>query len=254
PARPPDRGATPIEQLPTVEHVAERTVIIEPAAPKPVRSRTPLVAALFVTLLAAGSLIWSWPRAKPAPTSPPPPAPERQLAYLLTVQRVRDGRPFREPFIATGRELFEDGWKFRFNFSSPQSGQVYLLNEGPTAPGAIGYQFLFPIPTINNGSAELAANQPLQTGWYDVGKHQGTERLLLIWASQPIAELEAIKTVANEEEKGLINDPAKLDTVRELLGRYAQSKPESETDKARRQTTLRGRGEVFVHTIELEHR
>ncbi|MGH9843651.1 MAG: serine/threonine-protein kinase, partial [Blastocatellia bacterium] len=44
PDRPPDRGATPIEQLPTVEHVAERTVIIEPAAPKPVRSRTPLVA------------------------------------------------------------------------------------------------------------------------------------------------------------------------------------------------------------------
>ncbi len=252
----PDREATPIEQLPTVEHVVERTVASRPGAPEPARSRAPLVAALLVALVAIGFFIWVWQRTQPVtPSAPPaPPAPEHQIAYSLTVQRTRNGQPFRDPFIATGRELFEDGWKFRFNFSSLQPGHVYLLNEGPTAKGAIGYQFLFPFPTVNDGSAQLTANQPLQTGWYVVSEHQGTERLLLIWSAQPVNELEALKGVVNETDKGLIQDPAKLDAVRNLLSKYAQSKPESETDKTSRQTTLRGRGEVFVHTIELEHR
>jgi len=253
PDRPPDREATPIEQLPTVEHVVERTVATRPAAPKLVGSRAPLVAALLVALVAIGFFTWVWQRPKPAAPSSPP-TPERQINYSLTVQRMRNGRPFREPFEAADRALVEDGWKFRFNFNSPQSGHVYLLNEGPTAKGAIGYQFLFPFPAINSGSAQLNANQSLQTVWYVVNKHQGTERLLLIWSAQPVNELETVKDVVNPDDKGLISDPAKLNAVRDLLSKYAQSKPESETDKASRQTTLRGRGEVFVHTIELEHR
>jgi serine/threonine protein kinase len=251
----PDRDVTPIEQLPTVEHLPQHTAVIGAAAPTPARSRAPLLTALAVAIAAIVTVfVWLWQRpAPPAPASAPP-LPERQLAYTLMLQRMRDGKPFRDSFAAAGQILVEDGWKFRLQLSAPQSGYVYLLNEGPTDRGAIGYQYLFPFPSVNNGSAQLPANQSLQTVWYVVSKNQGTERLLLIWSREALAELEAIKGVVNETDKGLIREPDQLDAVRNFLGKYAQTKPEAETDRTSRQTTLRGRGEVFVHTIELEHR
>ncbi|MDX2030359.1 MAG: protein kinase [Blastocatellia bacterium] len=211
------------------------------------RALVPALLSLLV-LFAGGLFAWNVWETKPAPA-----AAEREISYSLLVQRMRDGQPFREPFEATGRELFEDGWKFRFQFSSPQSGFVYLLNEGPVAQGAISYQYLFPSPGVNNGAAQLAANQPIQTGWYVIGEAHGTERLLLVWSKEPVQEFEAVKGVVNPIDRGGIHDPVQLSALRQFLNRHTQSKPQVDVGAARKQITLRGRGDVFIHAIELDH-
>jgi serine/threonine protein kinase len=224
-----------------------------PTASKPAPPRLAIVAAVLLLAAAIGFGAWIWLRPQ---TSPPAnvAAPDRLMTYSFTVQRMRDGQPFREPFESSGREIFENGWKFRLNFNSSQSGFLYLLNEGLVAKGAISYHVLFPFPTINNGSAQIAAGQTIQTGWYVVDENQGTEKLLMVWSAQPVSELEAVKGVVNPTDKSLISDPAQLNAMREFLRRHSQSNPETETDKIKKQTSVSGRGDVLVHTVELEHR
>jgi hypothetical protein len=76
----------------------------------------------------------------------------------------------------------------------------------------------------------------------------------MVWSAQPVSELEAVKGVVNPTDKSLISDPAQLNAMREFLRRHSQSNPETETDKIKKQTSVSGRGDVLVHTVELEHR
>jgi serine/threonine protein kinase len=243
--------------LKTSEHLARKTDpprVSVATTPKPVLAR-PVVAVLLLAAAIGLLAPFAWTRLRPT-TAPPSDvaALERQMTYSFTVQRMRDGNPFEEPFESSGQEFFENGWKFRINFNSPQPGFLYLLNEALAAKGAISYHILFPFPTINNGSAQLAADQTIQTGWYVVGENQGTEKLLIVWAAQPVGELEAVKGVVNPTDKSLISDHARLNAVRDFLNRHSQSRPEAETDKVRKQTDVKWRGDILVHTIEMEHR
>lgn len=246
-------------QLETGAHFTHKTVpprVSVATAPKPLLTRPAIVAAILLLAAAISFLApFIWTRLRPQ-TAPPTKAasPERQMAYSFTVQRMRDGKSFEEPFESLGREIFENGWKFRLNFNSAQSGFLYLLNEGLVAKGAISYHVLFPFPTINNGSAQIAANQTIQTGWYVVGENQGIERLLMVWSGRPVSELEAVKGMANPTDKSLISNPAQLNAVREFLRGHSQSNPETETDRIKKQTSVRARGDILVHTVELEHR
>src|SRR5262249_19505169 len=106
--------------------------------------------------------------------------------------------------------------------------------------------------SINDGSAELAANELRQTGWYVFDEHSGTERFWLIWSAQRMSELERVKGVVNPKDKGVIRDPDQVNLVREFLARNA--KPVVEKDEVKQQTQVRGRGEILVNLIELAHR
>src|SRR5205807_1149876 len=55
----------------------------------------------------------------------------RSLNYSLTVQKMRDGKPYQDEFESSGQEIFENAWKFRMNLSSPQDGYLYLINQCP---------------------------------------------------------------------------------------------------------------------------
>ena len=176
------------------------------------------------------------------------------MSYSLTVQKMREGKEDQGPFESTGQEAFESGWKFRLNFNSPHLGYFYLLNEEPAAGGALGYRLLFPSPSINDGSAQTAAAQPIRTGWYLLGERKGTERLWLVWAAQAVNELEAIKGVVNPEDKGVISGPAKLEAVRELLNRSAQMKSAVTIDPQSRRTDITSRSDLLLHLLKLEHR
>ena len=223
-----------------------------PAAPARRFPRSALLALLAVLAVAGGVLAWKALRPGSAPPAAVAPA-KNELVYSLLVQRMSDGQPYREPFEATGRELFQHGWKFRFRISAPQEGYLYLLNEGPAPKGAISYQFLSPSPSVNEGSARLPANQPFETGWYLLGESAGTERLFLVWAREPLPELEAVKGVLNPVNRGAIVDAVQLDGVRQFLSRNLEEKPESEAVRGRNQTILRRAGNLFIHPIELEH-
>jgi len=239
----------------------------EGGAPRPKAMPVPTTAAsqniilsraallVIILLIAAASVFFAWSSLRPKSSTPTAPtAPERQISYSLTIQKMRDDKPYQAPFEATGQEIFENGWKFKLNFSSPQPGYLYLLNEGPTSGGAISFSLLFPFPSINSGSAQIAAGKRVQTGWYVLSEHQGTERLWLVWAAQPVGWLEAVKGVVNPNDKGTISDPHQLNDVRALLNQGAQAVPEAVKDKVKEQTNVRGRGETLIHLVELKHR
>lgn len=225
--------------------------------PRP-SSKRPLFAALALLIVAGGGLAaWLANRPKPVPSTTPTTAvnlSERRFNYSITVQKMRGGKRYQGLYQATGRDIYENGYKFRLNFISPQAGYLYLLNEGPSANGGVSYVMVFPIPSTNGGSAQLAANQDIQTGWYLFDESQGTEKFWMVWAAQPIGELEAVKGVVNPKEKGLISDPAQINAIRGVLTKNSSVKPSIEIDKVNQQTLVTGRGRVLVNLAELEHR
>jgi serine/threonine-protein kinase len=239
-----------------VEREAQPT---EPGEPK--RKAQPELMALAAILLIGviASVAWLALRSRNSETpqqansSTSVPASERTLNYWLTVQKMRDGKPYQEPFESSGQEIFENGWKFRFHAASPQSGHLYLLNEGPDATGKTTYNLLYPTPASNNGSAQLAVNQQMQTGWYVFDEHQGTERFWIVWSKEPVAELEAVKGVVNPQDRGTIKDRKQADALREFLTKNNASKPEAAKDSAKKQTNVKGKGDSLVNLVELEH-
>ncbi len=178
---------------------------------------------------------------------------EQSLAYSLTVQKMREGKPFQDEFESSGQEIFENGWKFRLNLNSPQEGYLYLLNEGPAAGDATTYNVLFPEARTNNGSPRVAAAQKLQTNWMRFDDHQGTEKFWIVLSASPVKELEAVTSAVNEKDQGEIKDSAQTRAVRDFLQKHSSPKPEVAKNSAKKQTTVKSKGEVLVNYIELEH-
>ncbi|MGH9194818.1 MAG: serine/threonine-protein kinase, partial [Acidimicrobiia bacterium] len=179
--------------------------------------------------------------------------PERTLTYSLTVQKMRDNVPYQTPFEASGQEIFENGWKFRINASSPQSGFLYLLNEGPVGDGTV-YTMLFPTPSTNEGSARIVSDERIQTGWYVFDQNQGTEKFWVIWANRAVPLLEQLKPLVNARDQGVITHPRQLNQLQELLADTSSAPSRVEQDNAHEHTLVHGSKEVLVHVMTLSHR
>src|SRR5256714_13106099 len=184
-----------------------------------------LVAGLIV-LIGGGVGIVAWKRDAIFGTSgAKATAAERSLSYSLTVQKMRDNKPYQDEFNSSGQEIFENGWKFRMNLTSPQDGYLYLLNEGPANGDAATYNVLFPEAETNNGSPRVSANQKLETAWMRFDDHQGTEKVLIVWSSSPIKEMEIVTEAVNDPDIGEIKDAAKARSVRDSLQDHAAPEP-----------------------------
>ncbi len=211
-----------------------------------------VVGAVLIAAIAIGAwYLLSNREAVVANPETPAPAETRDLSYKLTVQKMRNGRPYQEEFESSGQEIFENGWKFRMNMNSPQTGYLYLLNEGPAEGGETTYNMLFPAPANNSGSPYLAANQKVETGWMVFDENQGTEKFWMIWAADAVPELEAVKGVVNPTDKGEIKDSGQAKAVRQFLEK--QTSAPAEKDKNKKQTNVKANGKVLVHHLELEH-
>jgi serine/threonine protein kinase len=212
------------------------------------------VALILITAVVAGASVLIWKRnalfgKKEVAAS----LPERSLNYSLTVQKMRAGKPYQDTFESSGQEIFENGWKFRMNLSSPQEGYLYLLNEGPAAGDATTYNVLFPEAKTNKGSSRVPAEQKLQTAWMRFDEHQGTEKFWLVWSASPVKELDAATDSVDEKDQGEIKDSAQARAVRDFLAKHSSPKPDVAKDSAKMQTTVKGRGDVLVNFIELAH-
>jgi serine/threonine protein kinase len=215
------------------------------------RSRRLPAAAAGIVLLAAmvvtGFFVWKWLM-----------APSRMLSYSLTVQKMaRDAKtreylPVGAPFESTGQEIYGNGWEFRLNITPAQAGSLYLLNEGAGANGTVVYNVLFPTPANNNNVAQLGAGQNMQTGQYFFNEFKGAEKLWIIWSAQPLPDLDRIFKEA-ASHKLVITDPTQINTVSNLVARYSSSRPDLQTDKSKKQTTIKGTGDVVVSLLELQH-
>lgn len=215
----------------------------------------PILGALALIVAVGVVAVWYVRTRTGAVAENPAPTVERVLTYGLTVQKMREGNPYQESFESTGKEVFENGWKFRVHLASPQSGYLYLLNEGPTAGGDITYNLLFPAPEMNSGSSYVADNQTIETGWMVFDEHQGTEKFWMVWSAEAVPELESVKGAVNEKSKGTISDEGQSKSVGRVLSKYsAAATPHVETDRTKKQTSVKNKGNTLVHLIELEHR
>jgi serine/threonine protein kinase len=235
--------------LPT-EPQSESPVVATPA-PLQSPARSAVRAGLFGLLLLAGLGLGSWYWFKPAPplpaaANPPTKQPPREFTWWLTVRRMASGKLESESFQSAGREWFPNGSKFTFHLTSPQAGYLYLLNEGPTAGGKTSLNLLYPTPANNNLNAAVAAQQGVQTGNYDFDIHQGEEKFWIVWAAQPVAEIEAVKAAATPA----ITAPTEL--ILAFLNQHV-SQSTTQTDEQTERTKVVG-GEVIVSFVKLRHR
>ena len=222
------------------------------------KRRWPMAAAALVVLalIAAGAYVLINRQTlfgNLSKAAPPATAAERSLTYSLTVQKMREGRPYQEPFESSGQEIFENGYKFRLNFSSPQSGYLYMFNEGAGDNGGLIFNIIYPTPATNKGSAKLDASQSIQTNWNTFGGKAGTEEFWIVWSASPVGQLESARDAAFKTE-GTLTDASMVRTVKEFLTSHSEPKPETTKNTMKQQTDVRARTETLVKLVQLEHR
>ncbi|MBV9957613.1 MAG: protein kinase [Acidobacteria bacterium] len=260
PALPTVRTEARPTALPTPPRVDEGHAV-QPSV-QPARRMSPLMLALgtFALVFIIGTVYFAFRSKKtPAPAEQNPAAVPvnttgRQLSYSLTVRKMRDNKPYQEPFETSGQEIFENGWQFWMNIESPQSGYLYVINEGPEPRNGLpSYNVLYP---LDGGSAQVAANQrvespPRQGRGYFFDQEAGTEKMWMIWAKEPVPELENVKGVANPQDKGVITNSMQAQALQDFFNEHAAPKPSFEKDRKR--TIVKANGDVLVNLVELEH-
>jgi eukaryotic-like serine/threonine-protein kinase len=176
----------------------------------------------------------------------------RTFSYWLTVQKMRNDQPYQNEFESSGQEIFENGWKFLVNINSPENGYLYILNEGLDDDGQTTLNVLFPSPSGNAGNALVEANKIVKTGWMRFDQNQGTEKFYLVWAAQPVKELEDIKGAANSADKGTVH-PVAASTAKVFLQSPLNEKPSVVKDSVNKRSVVTAKSGVIVNMIELEH-
>jgi serine/threonine protein kinase len=180
--------------------------------------------------------------------------PTRSFTYSLTVQRMRNNKPYQDAFQSTGQDIFESGDKFRLNVSSSDPGYLYVFNEGPPEPQGSSFTIIYPTPATNNGSATLGADQWVRTNWNTFKGQADTENFWIVWSMLPVAQLESAKVEAFKQPNGTLTD-RNLDAVKSfLMTKEAESKTRYARDKSSQQTTVRGTSDVLVRLIQFQHR
>jgi hypothetical protein len=177
---------------------------------------------------------------------------ERQVSYYLNVQKMRDGKPFEEPFKSSGREVFESGYKFSMVFRPDAEGYMYIFNEGTNAQGKLGYYLLFPTPSINGGSAKVAAGQEIETARNTFNGAPGTETMWIIWTARQNADLDAITDSARSNSGSVAS--GKTEALQSFLAKYKTDGTGAAKDTAEHTTVIQAKGDAIAYRFELEHR
>ena len=179
--------------------------------------------------------------------------PSRSFIYSLTVQRMRNKKPYLNEFQSSDQDIFDTGDKFRLTVSSSNPGYVYVFNEGTPEPNGSSFTILYPTPLTNNGSATVGADQKVQTNWNTFEGEPGTENLYIAWSTAPVPELELGKEEAFKHN-GVLTGQS-LDSVKAFLTKKEkESDPKISREKDRSKTTVSGTGDVVVKMVKFQHR
>lgn len=193
---------------------------------------------------------------KPANSRSGSSAPHRTLTYSLTVQKMRDGQRYQDPFESSGKGTFENGDKFRLNVSSRQAGYLYVFNEGPPEKDQTSFTIIYPMPT--NENSRLEQNQEMQTNWNTFSGEKGTERFWIIWSATEVMPMEIARHEGFKNKEGAIIDAEVVRNLKNFLSEHSTPEPETAKDTAKdtakQRTTVRTSGDLLVKMLELEHR
>ena len=163
---------------------------------------------------------------------------------------MRDGRS-TGPFESTGREIFEGGWSFRVNLSTPKPATSTSSTRATRRRARLHVLY----PTVGDAHIDAGQRVQLPSGrdFFFFTGEPGAEKIWVVWSEQPVAEMEALKQFANPTDQGEVGDPAQVTNLREFFAAHASPPAEVIEDKANKQTTVRAAGPVLVHLAELEH-
>jgi len=219
------------------------------------RKKLAVIGILMVAaiLAAAGIFIGMNPGASQPAT---PSLPERTFSYHIVVQRYRDGKPYRDSFVLPGEMIFQSDYRIRLVVTSPQAGQLYVLNEGPSSsPGVPSFNILFP---GSGKSARLEANRTIripaeEQHWIVFDEQEGVEQLWMVWSEESVEALEAAKAFGESAHQGRIADPSLLRSVQTFLNQHRASPPSVLRDDKKAETIVRGQSDVIVKQVNLEH-
>ena len=262
----PDQGSvlTPFKDVAVKKAPQQVTSLVR----RPLLLATLALFAVSAVAAAAGIAVWKARssqatdqlaldalKAEALNTTAPPAKPPvtREIRYFLNVQKFEDNKPVGDPFVSTGQDTFETGWRFKLVFESKDDGYLYLFNEGPDADGNIGYNLLFPTVGSNNGIPSVGADQPIETtrGKFD-GK-PGTEIIWMIWSRSNLPDIDAVKDAA-VAGNGAVKDVKQIKTLGNFLEKNKGDKNETTTDPASQKIVVKANSDIVTHRLELSHR
>lgn len=222
-------------------------------------SRMGLAALAVAASTAVGYGVWRWSRPhRPVPPVASATTVESALDYAVTVQRYRNGRPYRAPFVLPGPLLFAVDDRIRISVSSRRSGHLYVLDEGPVRTGGLpSFNVLFPSMSTRDGAATIAAGEEIEIpsrSWLVFDDEQGQEKLWLVWSEKPQPSLDQVAALANPTDRGAIRDEQRARAVRDFLAAHQSAGLAVTRDSQRQRTLLRCAGSVLVAPVTLEHR
>ncbi len=176
----------------------------------------------------------------------------REFSYYLSVQKMRDGVKFEEPFRSSGQEIFESGYKFTINLRTEEDGYMYILNEGKDDQGNVGFYVLFPSPSTNDGSAMVRSGEEVETAQNTFGGGRGTEILWVFWTKERQENLEPALTT-ELGANGAVSENSR-GRLQEFIAKHRNESRDVAKDSAEQRTVVRGSGDTIIHRFELEHR
>ncbi|HEU4713664.1 MAG TPA: serine/threonine-protein kinase [Pyrinomonadaceae bacterium] len=185
-------------------------------------------------------------------TKPLPPT--KGFNYWLTVQPMLDGKESKEPYKSNGDELFERDDKFRLSVATvDDGGYLYVFYEGPSEKGDITFRLSYP-KKGTNGSANLGANQTIETEWEQFRGPKSSANFWIVWSVSPVNELESAKdqALANPQAEltgqNLVNAKQFLTTTKDAFKVWDASFKEGQVSK------VRARRDLVLTLTQFKHR
>jgi serine/threonine-protein kinase len=246
----PTESPRPIQQEPPLVSVPRPPV--QPNLPKKKKkgaTKGIAVAAGVILLVVFGYGLWSISD-KGSPNSansvpatkeaqPAGSGPLRAFSYWLDLTRATNGHPEDRSIRASGQEVFTNGDYFVVNFASPQSGYLYLLNEGRNYEEVTTFYY--------QGKFSVTANTRVSSSRLGFDNKDGTEKFWFLFSNTPVRILDKYQAPREipEEESA---------QVRAYLNQSVPSDLAYKEDISKAQTDVMGSGDTIAYKAELRHR
>ena len=187
-------------------------------------------------------------------TTEPTVASRKGFNYWLSVQKMRDGKPYQDPTKMNGTDPLATGDQFQLNVTCLESGYLYIIHEQPPEPNKVSFRMIYPTTRTNDGSASIGANQTFRSEWILLKPPSGSENFWIVWSVTPINELESAKDQALKHPESALTNQT-LISVKEFL-KTMRGKIDVDVRRyeARQEATVRANSDLVLTLVEFKHR
>jgi len=238
---------SPVEGVSDVRSQSSAGVSVSGAAVQPRRQffRRMWLFLLCALLFASLGLVAAW---KFYPRS------ERSFVFWLQVKMPKGDGAFDE-FESTGEEAFKGGSKVYFSMRPAQTGHLYLINEGSGENNTKQWTALFPNPTNNSGSSQLAANKTQAITGMELDKNPGDEIIHIVWSKEILPELENLfQYEFKDDDRGVFGNPEQVDALVKFFRDHPELGGRTIANGAKPRINITGHTDPIVSSVTIKHR